>query len=135
VRDFQGKVQAAFCLPVNISVEPMLGEALAAFQMVEFCRIRGFIRIILEGDSLIVVKAINCTCENWSRYGNIIADIQAVLAGFLSWKTCHTKRKANSVAHILAQVGSHNTNQSTWIGCIPECIREVVLSESSSLIL
>jgi hypothetical protein len=82
VRDFQGKVQAAFCLPVNISVEPVVGEAMVAFQMVEFCRIWRFTRIILEEDSLIVVHAINRTCENWSRYGNIIADIQAVIVDF-----------------------------------------------------
>jgi hypothetical protein len=42
---------------------------------------------------------------------------------------------ANSASHILAQVRSHNTNQSTWLGCILDCIRDVVLSESSSLIL
>jgi hypothetical protein len=41
----------------------------------------------------------------------------------------------NSAAHILAQIESHNTNQSTWLGCIFDCIREVVLLESSSLIL
>jgi hypothetical protein len=67
VRDFQRKVKAAFCLPVNISVEPIVGEALAVFQMVKFCRNRGFTRIIL--------KAINYTCENWSKYGNIIVNI------------------------------------------------------------
>jgi ribonuclease HI len=77
-------VQADFCLQVNILAEPVVGEALAALQMIEFCRIRGYTRIILEGDSLIVVQAINRIGENWSRYENIIADIQAVLAGFRS---------------------------------------------------
>jgi ribonuclease HI len=75
VRDFQRKVKAAFCLPVNISVEPIVGEALAVFQMVKFCRNRGFTRIILKGDSLLVLQAINYTCENWSKYGNIIVNI------------------------------------------------------------
>jgi hypothetical protein len=62
---------------------------------------------LLEGDSLIVVQAINCIGENWSKYENIITNIQAVLTGFNIWKTCNTKR-INSTAHILAQIKSHN---------------------------
>jgi len=62
---------------------------------------------VLEGDSLIVVQAINCAGENWSKYENIIANIQAILTRFNIWKTCHTKR-TNSAAHILAQIKSHN---------------------------
>jgi hypothetical protein len=59
---------------------------------------------ILEGDSLLVVQAIKHTCENWSKYGDIIVNIQTVLTGFHSWQTYHTKRRANSIARILAQV-------------------------------
>jgi hypothetical protein len=40
--------------------------------------------LLLEGDSLIVVQAIKCTGENWSRYENIITIIQTIIAGFNS---------------------------------------------------
>jgi hypothetical protein len=65
----------------------------------------------------------------------LLRTFKQLLLIFLSWKTCHTKRRANSAAHIPGQVSSHNTNQGIWLGYIPDCIREVVLSKSSSLIL
>jgi phosphoenolpyruvate synthase/pyruvate phosphate dikinase len=55
-------VHAAYYLCVDILVESMVGEALAAFHLVEFCRNWGFSRIYLEADSLIVIQAINRTC-------------------------------------------------------------------------
>jgi hypothetical protein len=39
------------------------------------CRSRGFTRIILEGDSLIVVNALNTADKNWCNFGQILADI------------------------------------------------------------
>jgi ribonuclease HI len=135
VRDFMGTVQAAFCFSVDFVAEPVVAESFAALHTVEFCKNRGFTRIILEGDSLLVVQAINCKEGNWRMHGNIIADIQEGLSGFHSWKTCHTKRRANSAAHILAQRGCRYNVNRTWIGCIPDCIRGVVISEIPSLIL
>jgi hypothetical protein len=100
----------------------------AALHTVEFCRNRSFTRIILEGDSLLVVQAINRNGGNWSTmHGNIIADIQEGFLGFRSWKTCHTKRGANSTAHILALSGCRHDVTHTWLRFIPDCIRDVIL--------
>jgi hypothetical protein len=68
-------------------------------------------------------------------HGNIIAKIQEGLSGFLSWKTCHTKIGANSAAHILAQRVCRSDVNRTWIDCIIDCIRDIVLSEIPSLSL
>jgi hypothetical protein len=57
--DFQGMVHAAFCHLVDVLVDPIVAEALAALHMVEFFRNQGYIRFVLEGDSLLVVYAIN----------------------------------------------------------------------------
>jgi hypothetical protein len=46
---------------------------------VEFSRNRGLYKIILEGDSLQVVNAVNAAGPNCSTYGQIMANIQAVL--------------------------------------------------------
>jgi hypothetical protein len=35
--------------------------------------------IILEGDVLQVVKALNDTCINWSKFGQLVEDIRTVL--------------------------------------------------------
>jgi ribonuclease HI len=101
-------VHAAFCHSVDVLVDPVVADALTTLHTVEFCRNWSYTRLILEGDSLLVVHAINRTWVNWSRHENIIADIKEVLTSIYSWKTCNTKQRANSTAHILAQVGAHH---------------------------
>jgi hypothetical protein len=44
VQDFGGNVKAAVCHSVNIVADRVVGEALAALFMVEFCRDKGFLR-------------------------------------------------------------------------------------------
>jgi hypothetical protein len=132
---FQGMVHAAFCYSMDVLVDPVVADALAALHTAEFCRNRGYTRLILEEDSLLVAQAINCTWVNWSRHENIIVDIREVLTSIYHWKTCNTKRRANSAAHILAHVGGHHATHRIWIGCIIDCIREIVLLEITYLIL
>lgn len=84
---------------MNACVDPVVVEALAALHTVEFCHNRGLRSIILEGDSLIVVNAINKSGLNWSLLGNLILDIQGLLHGFHNWKVCYTPRGTNAAAH------------------------------------
>jgi ribonuclease HI len=91
IRDSGGNFQAASCHVEFLMADPVVGEALAVLHTVEFCRDNGFSSIVLEGDSLLVVQAINNTGVNWSRIGFIIDDIRNILKGFQWWKICHTK--------------------------------------------
>jgi hypothetical protein len=117
VRDSHGMVHASVCNSVDALVDSAVAKSqLVALRTVEFCRNWGFSTLMLEGDSLIVVNALNRTGLNWSMYGNIIADIQAVFQGFHSWKICHTQWRANLAAHTLAKEGVH---QATPIGPWP----------------
>jgi hypothetical protein len=61
IRDSSGNLQAASCHVEFLMVDPVVGEALAALHTVEFCRDKGFSSIVLQGDSLLVVQAINNT--------------------------------------------------------------------------
>jgi ribonuclease HI len=60
-------------------------------------------QIILEGDSKIVIQAIQSQVPNRCRYGQIIDDIFRVLRGFRSWTAEHVKREANGAVHTLAK--------------------------------
>ncbi|GLT61043.1 hypothetical protein SLA2020_337780 [Shorea laevis] len=98
-----GLVTAARSHTINFLTEPVVAEAIAALQAAEFSRDLGLPSIILEGDSLQVVKAVAATSPNWSRHGQIIEDIKIVLQGLGSWQICHTKRENNYAAHGLAK--------------------------------
>jgi hypothetical protein len=97
-------------------------------------RIRVLIRLFWKGDSLIVVNAINGVWLNWSFLENIILDIQTLLNEFLYWKVCYTPRGTNIAAHSLAKEGVIQGSNRIWLGCIPDCIKSIVLSECSSLV-
>jgi hypothetical protein len=118
-----------------LMADPVVGEALAVLHMVEFCRDNGFSSIVLEGDSLLVVQAINNTGVNWSRIGFIIDDIRNILKGFQWWKICHTKRQENRAAHTLAPVGVQQALSRTWIDCTLDFIFHIIVSKFSSLML
>jgi hypothetical protein len=53
---------------------PIVGEAIGAFYAAEFGCDIGAQDVILEGDSLIVVKALLTEAENLSPYGHFIDD-------------------------------------------------------------
>ena len=59
--------------------EPVTGEALAALHAAKLCRDLEFFEVILESDSLLVVKAIGEKEQNWLRYGHIVEDTKLVL--------------------------------------------------------
>jgi ribonuclease HI len=48
-------------------VEPVLAETLAALRAAEFCRNRGLQNIIMVGDSLQVVQALNKSGQNLTK--------------------------------------------------------------------
>jgi len=84
VPDSNGKIVAASSSSLHTSVAPVVAESMAALHTVEFCRGRGFQKIVLEGDSLQVVSAIKNKSLLWATHGQVIADIQDLLRFFQS---------------------------------------------------
>jgi hypothetical protein len=79
IRDEGGCVLAAQSKTIQVVYEPATGEALAALHAAKLCLDLGFYEIILEGDSLSVVKAIGEREQNWIWYGHIVEDTKIVL--------------------------------------------------------
>jgi hypothetical protein len=84
----------------------MVTEAYAALCAVKFYHIRRFFKIIVEGVSLQVVKALNHKGVVWTMYGQIVEDIKMVIRNCEYWEIRHTKRDGNGVAHLLAKIGA-----------------------------
>ena len=64
IRDEEGRVSAAKNKTVQGSNEPVTGEAMVALHATKLCWDLGFFEVVLEGDSLSVVKAIGETSQN-----------------------------------------------------------------------
>lgn len=135
IRDEKGNVIAGLSKPITAVYDTVSAEAFAALCAVEFCREVGIQDIILEGDSLLVVKALNDSNPNWLRYGQIIEDTRLVLGSLRSWNVQHVKQEANAAAHGLAKNAISISTDHIWLEEIPHCIFDVVILEQLALSL
>ena len=83
---------------------PLQAELLAIRFGLEIALGKGYTKIIIETDSLLAVKEIEKGYASLCEWGNIVCDISFYLAQCESGRVCHVYRKANSLAHHLAQM-------------------------------
>ena len=101
--DHDGAVLVTVCASRPYVTDPTIVEAIATWKMVDVCISSGFPKVILEGDSLKVVNALQSDGCCWSRYGTIINDAKVLLNSLQEWQICHTKRIGNVAAHLLTK--------------------------------
>jgi ribonuclease HI len=127
IRDGQGNVIAALSQQVKSKHDPVIAEAIAARRAVEFCIEVEVQEVIFEGDSMLVVKAIQDSQPNWLPYGQIIDDIKWVMGSLRRWKIRHVKRDANKAAHELSKFATRNSDLHVWLEEPPSCILNTVI--------
>jgi hypothetical protein len=82
---------------------PATLEAIAAWKMADVYMLMGFQKVILEGDSLEVVQALQGDGSCWSKFGTLINDAKTILNNLQEWQIYHTKCLANTATHLLAK--------------------------------
>ncbi|XP_059436347.1 uncharacterized protein LOC132169310 [Corylus avellana] len=132
-RDATGQFMVACGIKQRIVVDPTVAEAIAALHAVIFAKELGFERVIFEGDSLTVMKAINSIglCE--SSYGHFVEDVKTYSSDFAMSSFVHVPRGANSAAHTLAKEACTHVTEKFWWHCIPPCIGGIIRKEETSL--
>jgi ribonuclease HI len=80
-----------------------VAEALGAWHATSLCRDLGLARVILEGDSSVVVDALNKEVPSCSSYGHIVEDTWPLFQNFHAVEVRHVRRVANRAAHVLAK--------------------------------
>ncbi|KAK8564240.1 hypothetical protein V6N12_036369 [Hibiscus sabdariffa] len=102
-------------------------EALACLVAVNFARDLGFTQVVIERDSLTVIK--KCQSENIdaSLISLLIADIKEVSKVFVSVSYGFVHREANDAAHVLAQEGKMYSSPMYWMVRDCECRADQLL--------
>ena len=80
-----------------------------------FARELGLSQVVLEGDSSIVMSALNSSNPRLAPFGLLVQDTLNVTTGFSKLSYSHTKREGNSVAHNLAQLAANIPNCVIWM--------------------
>ena len=94
-------------------------EAMAASKALEFARELGIAKAVLEGDSQVVIMALNSKTSVLAPYGSLIQDSLTLSNSYSKLSYSHTKREGNTVAHNLAKLVVNLTNCVIWMEDVP----------------
>lgn len=74
----------------------------------------GFPNLVVESDSLTVVKMLATKMEVFPEQRFVIADKKSLATGFQIIEFCHTPHEVNTVAHSLARSSKHVNDTKLW---------------------
>ena len=100
---------------VQLSSSVVEMEAQAATWAIELAIELGFDRIVFEGDSDTVMRALTDQSPLFAPFGLLIREAQA-FADRLNWvEFQHVGREGNNIAHNLSKHAHHVTGFSVWM--------------------
>ena len=112
-------VIASMATRVPQQLQPIEIEALVANKALEFAREMDISDVVLEGDSLLVMTALNYKNPGLAPFGLMIQDSLSLSSDFSKLSYSHTKREGNTVAHNLAQLAINFSNCVIWMEDVP----------------
>ena len=101
-----------------------LVEALAAHQAISFAKELSIHEMVIEGDSLRVIQAINEARPVRTMYGHVVDDIR-FLSSSVRCSFLHVKRKGNRLAHALAHRAVSSANFDVWLEDLPRDLADI----------
>jgi ribonuclease HI len=104
VRTENGTVVAAQSKTLEGTLDPTIAEAHAALLAIQLCRERGFTKVHFEGDTQIVVNAVNSNGVDWNVMGLMINDIRREMETIQSWRMTFANMEGNNAAHFFIQI-------------------------------
>ena len=134
VRNSKGEVKAALAEKIRKppSVEAL--ELLAARRAAIFSQELSLDRVIFEGDSEQVMRALQWGGRHFASGGHLIRDILCIVNSFVSTSFSYVCRSGNAVAHAFAQRARHCFPISIWLESYPADIASFVLADFQSSI-
>ena len=131
IRDSNGQIMVALCLPLQSHFSAELTEVFALEQGVLFAQELQLPWVIFEYDALAMIQAVNDKATG-SFYGHLIHGILQNCESFESYHFKHLNRRFNSVAHELAQHARRTGTCEIWKGVAPPFVLPFLHSDLGS---
>ena len=131
IRVWENQVVAAISLtlPGNFAVEET--EAIAMEQGFVLAHMLGLENIMVEGDALQTIRAVQAKdCKGVA--GHIIAGIIQEMSKFQIAVTRHISRNGNKVAHELAKYAKRSGELKSWFGTALEFVADLLRTDAYS---
>ncbi|XP_065634433.1 uncharacterized protein LOC136069632 [Quercus suber] len=128
-RDSRGDPIGALTMLVPFRQSVAELEALACLRAVQFALEIGLTQVVVEGDSVIVIEALQNGSGQFASYGNILEDVRSLLSHFQYVVFSYSSRVCNSVADALAKKASSSSGLQVWLEDLPEDIAPFVFRD------
>ena len=129
IRNNNGLVMAAFSQPIPLPTSVETVEVLAESSAVCLARDLNFDQVIFEGNTEVIIKAINNGGFSSSSLGHIIRDIKLLSSAFNKVSFSHTRKQGNRVAHGLARMACNFSTFQVWMEDVPSNLTHVHFSD------
>ncbi|XP_030970877.1 uncharacterized protein LOC115991308 [Quercus lobata] len=132
VRNQAGQGMAALSKRIQKPNSAEIFEALATRRAVQFTLELGFKQSVFEGDSEVIIKALDNEVFSSPSVGHIVKDIWS-MSGLLQIKSfSYVRRQGNSVVHALTQRARFSFPVLVWMENVPLDILRFVSSDFPS---
>ena len=101
---------------------------MAAARALSFAAELGFSRFVLEGDSELIIKALQSNEDSLAPFGHIL-EVAKITTDVNRVLFTHVRRLGNAVAHNLAKNAQHVAGLQVWIEDVPPHLFSVLLSD------
>jgi hypothetical protein len=88
--------------------------------------------MVIEGDAVGVVSALNQVVADEGITTNLIAETRLLLENFDRWTIKHVRREGNKIAHSLAKLAISQLQNRVWLGSYPSVLSDLVNSKMYS---
>ncbi|MBA0848268.1 hypothetical protein Goshw_030386, partial [Gossypium schwendimanii] len=128
-RDSDGQIMGACTYPLLDVADAFMAEARACERALYFALDMGFRKVVLEGDSLTVIKKLNLNIVDRSVLSPISQHILFLAGSFKEVTYPFVPREANKAAHELAMDGRNRQFPCFWVEEAPLSVIDVVESD------
>ena len=125
VRDVEGMVIVALSHNIQLPSSVDSAEALAAQRAIILAQEISLTQVVVEGDSLKVIAAINSPKQSRTQWGHVIEDIKKASLCLQACSFCHVSRGGNSLAHSLARRAVLTVDTDVWLKELPPDLDDV----------
>jgi hypothetical protein len=88
--------------------------------------------VIFETDCARVCKAMSSK-EDRSDFSFVILEAKEHAQALDEWRVSQVKRECNLIAHELAQLARRESDSAIWLGRVPRCVTDLVISDCNSI--
>ncbi|KAK0608671.1 hypothetical protein LWI29_034165 [Acer saccharum] len=132
IRDSTGRIKRAAAMVFNGKVLVEIAEAKAIHEGLLLAMRSGLHPLIIESDSLNVVRLCNDEIISRSDVYNVISDIQVLLNRDKRSSIVHTPRSCNRIAHEIARRAIGLENSVLMVDLFPPWLQKLAVSDVNS---